>query len=208
MKKVTKMKCPVCGHEFEVTPGRLKNAKYTPVCSRKCLYEGRKQDIIKREVEKPYNVTEEGRKAWREAAKKRIGKLYKPPVKFVCETCGKEVTIPRGKMCPARKLRFCSPKCASIGNSGENNASWRGGHEPYYGPNWQRQRRKARKRDNYACQDCGLTEEEANKHLDIHHKIPFRFFNGNYEKANELSNLVTLCRSCHRKAEAEIQHLE
>lgn len=43
--------------------------------------------------------------------------------------------------------------------------------------------------------------------LHVHHVRPFRDFgylpgrNSNYKQANELDNLVTLCPSCHRRAE-------
>ncbi|WP_083443600.1 HNH endonuclease [Ornithinibacillus contaminans] len=52
---------------------------------------------------------------------------------------------------------------------------------------------KVRKRDNYTCQDCGITEEEYGSQLSVHHIIPFRKCNGDWKKANELSILVTLC---------------
>jgi 5-methylcytosine-specific restriction endonuclease McrA len=78
--------------------------------------------------------------------------------------------------------------------TGPKNPFWRGGYEPYYGPNWFEQREKALKRDNYTCQKCGARGD------DVHHIIPFRKFGlANYLKANELSNLITLCKSCHGK---------
>jgi predicted HNH restriction endonuclease len=40
--------------------------------------------------------------------------------------------------------------------------------------------------------------------LDVHHIVPFRTFKGDWRKANELSNLITLCRNCHRKAEVSL----
>ena len=71
-----------------------------------------------------------------------------------------------------------------------------------YGPNWPRQRNQARARDGYRCQLCGLPEQD-HQH-DVHHKIPFRQFDS-YETANRLSNLVTLCRTCHRRAETAVR---
>ena len=192
--------CPVCGAKFQRYPATLKRAKYTVVCSRACLYKGRSLGIIGREVQRPYQVTKEGRRAWRESAKRRLGQLRKPPIVFTCETCGKEVTIPRGKVAPARRLRFCSHECANIGLQGDGNPAWRGGHKRYYGPNWRAQRRAARKRDNYTCQRCGKTTKEAKRSLDVHHIIPFNQFES-YETANQLENLVTLCHSCHQYTE-------
>lgn len=83
---------------------------------------------------------------------------------------------------------------------GENHPNWKGGHEPYYGPNWRMQRKKARARDNYTCQACD--EKEDGHELDVHHITPFREFGlENYKKANQLDNLTTLCHSCHIKVE-------
>lgn len=71
-----------------------------------------------------------------------------------------------------------------------------------YGPNWPEQRQKARARDNYRCQVCGRPES-GNSH-DVHHKIPFRQFDS-YREANQLGNLITLCRPCHRRAELSVK---
>lgn len=73
-----------------------------------------------------------------------------------------------------------------------------------YGPNWQQQRQLALARDHHACRTCGATGGM----LHVHHIRPFREFgyvpgeNDHYRAANQLDNLVTLCPSCHRQAEA------
>ena len=67
-----------------------------------------------------------------------------------------------------------------------------------YGSKWKSIAEKVRKRDEHECQHCGVIEQE--KKFDVHHKIPFKQF-ASVEKANQLSNLITLCPSCHRKAE-------
>jgi DEAD/DEAH box helicase domain-containing protein len=75
-----------------------------------------------------------------------------------------------------------------------------------YGPNWEPQRDAARARDGYRCRQCGAPE--AGREHDVHHLAPFRSFgyvprmNENYRLANDLDNLITLCRACHRRAEA------
>ena len=82
-----------------------------------------------------------------------------------------------------------------------------------YGPNWSQQRRKVLERDGYRCRTCGggasnLSIEEKGILLHIHHIRPFRDYgyipgvNENYRQANEIDNLITLCPSCHRRAEA------
>jgi DEAD/DEAH box helicase domain-containing protein len=100
-----------------------------------------------------------------------------------------------------------------------------------YGPNWDEQRNTARARDGYRCRQCGTPEppsrrgtiapeakrsgggdggegERPFRQHDVHHLTPFRSFgyvpglNENYRLANDLDNLITLCRACHRRAEA------
>jgi DEAD/DEAH box helicase domain-containing protein len=71
-----------------------------------------------------------------------------------------------------------------------------------YGPEWESIRDLVRARDNYICQMCGTPEVVRTHH--IHHKIPFRMF-GSPEQANQLSNLITLCPSCHRRIEVSVR---
>lgn len=95
--------------------------------------------------------------------------------------------------------------------SGPDHPAWKGGYDPYYGPNWQEQREKALRRDNYRCVDCGITNEEHKQKfgraLTCHHVTPIREFKQKYdapewwERANELENLVTLCDPHHDKWE-------
>jgi DEAD/DEAH box helicase domain-containing protein len=76
-----------------------------------------------------------------------------------------------------------------------------------YGPNWDEQRRKARARDGYRCTQCNAPERENQQH-DVHHIKPFRDFgyvrgkNQAYREANQLDNLLTLCRACHQAVES------
>jgi hypothetical protein len=89
------------------------------------------------------------------------------------------------------------------------------GYEPYrnpdeagdplrYGPNWPQQRERALDRDDHECQDCGRTDAEHREQdsggLHVHHVTKLREFEDTSE-ANRLSNLVTLCRSCHSDRE-------
>ena len=78
-----------------------------------------------------------------------------------------------------------------------------------YGPDWQKTRDRVRARDGYKCQVCG-TPETTRQH-DVHHKVPFRSFvrvgstEPAYQQANRLDNLITLCPSCHKKAEENVR---
>ncbi len=70
-----------------------------------------------------------------------------------------------------------------------------------YGKNWDKLRKYIRARDEFTCQHCGKTEGE--KAFHVHHKIPFKRFS-DPKKANDPDNLITLCPSCHRKAERSL----
>ena len=70
-----------------------------------------------------------------------------------------------------------------------------------YGPYWNRLRQKILLRDNYTCRNCGKTFEVSELH--VHHLQPFRTF-ADPAMANQASNLVTLCASCHHKAEINV----
>jgi DEAD/DEAH box helicase domain-containing protein len=85
-----------------------------------------------------------------------------------------------------------------------------------YGPEWPATRDAVRQRDGYRCQGCGTLEMAGRQH-DVHHKVPFRAFVADearreglpvalaWEVANRLDNLVTLCQSCHHRAESGIR---
>lgn len=66
------------------------------------------------------------------------------------------------------------------------------------GDAWARRAAETKARDNHTCQGCGATD----KPLEAHHKIPIRKWAGDKGEGNELSNLVSLCRSCHKQADA------
>ena len=60
-----------------------------------------------------------------------------------------------------------------------------------YGPGWKRLSNEAKQRDGNKCVNCG----RSNCRLAAHHIVPL-----GSGGTNTLSNLVTLCSSCHRKA--------
>lgn len=83
--------------------------------------------------------------------------------------------------------------------SGEDHYAWNPDAEQIdYGDNWPEMRRKARERDGNTCQRCGF--EPDGGHLDVHHIRPVKRFDVP-EDANTFDNLITVCRSCHRKIE-------
>jgi len=111
---------------------------------------------------------------------------------------------------PARDTKLCSREChgkyISQIQSGDGHPNWKGGKINYYGKNWQQQREKARERDEYKCQDCGVCEQELQRQLDVHHIKPLHDYRDGsddewWKGANKLNNLITLCQSCHKKWE-------
>ncbi len=85
-----------------------------------------------------------------------------------------------------------------------------------YGPRWTETRNAARARDGYHCQICNAPETPGRPH-HVHHRVPLRAFTANpalrgdlpaemaWVVANRLDNLVTLCPSCHHRAEAGVR---
>lgn len=69
-----------------------------------------------------------------------------------------------------------------------------------YGGDWEDIRQDVLDRDNHTCQGCATPEDELERPLEAHHIQGFRTF-ADSENANELENLVALCRTCHNRWE-------
>lgn len=120
-----------------------------------------------------------------------------------CETCGAAVKKTRYYL-KNNEHNFCDQKCYF---EWMRSGALRSPDTIYtieYGPNWHYQRRAARARDDYTCRSCGMSEEEhkrrTGRRLEVHHIKKARLFD-DYKERNHLSNLMTLCRSCHTKWE-------
>lgn len=94
----------------------------------------------------------------------------------------------------------------SVAFSGAKHPAWLGGRSLHRGESWKRSRMIALRRDQFRCQHCGMTQKEHKRRwgsgLEVHHIVPYRFFD-DHLVANRLDNLVSLCVSCHKKAEQE-----
>ena len=110
--------------------------------------------------------------------------------KYFCIDCKKEIRNIYAKRCPECLIKF---------NIGENNPNWKGGRsfEPYSHEFNKELKEQIRKRDNYICQNCSMTEEEhlivVGKELSVHH------IDYNKENCNK-NNLITTCLWCNSRA--------
>lgn len=96
------------------------------------------------------------------------------------------------------------PVAADNQPRGQDHYLWTEDSDPRYGKSWSKQRERCLDRDSHKCQRCGITSEEHQEtvgvDLHVHHITPAREFDDHKER-NKLSNLVTLCASCHIKWE-------
>ena len=80
---------------------------------------------------------------------------------------------------------------------GELNHAWKGGKEirkeRYYSVEYRQWRKNVFERDEYICQDCG---DDKGGNLEAHH---IKEFSKYPELGLELSNGITLCKTCHEK---------
>lgn len=163
--------CAVCNKNVYIRPYLIKLG-YGKFCSAKC-----------------YGI-------WQ--SKNRVGRnnpSFKEKIRVTCNYCKSEIELfpYRAK----QKLHFCNRKCLYSYRKehgwcgGEDNGCWLGGNTQYRGKNWQAQKNKVIERDGYKCQNCNNTTS-----LTVHHIIPFHLFD-DYKKANEIDNLITLCKWCH-----------
>lgn len=118
-------------------------------------------------------------------------------IEVECEFCGSDVEKNKSQLDENQERYYCGYQCQ---------ADWRkenintGSHD--YGETWYSQRRKALRRADHECEDprCNRTECQNGNSLEVHHIVPFRTFNSS-EVANDLDNLLVLCREHHNEIE-------
>ena len=71
-----------------------------------------------------------------------------------------------------------------------------------YGPDWSNLRETILQRDKNTCQICGKSGDIDPLH--VHHKEPLRSF-PSFIEANQISNLITVCLRCHKRAESVVR---
>ncbi|SFR71207.1 HNH endonuclease [Halogeometricum rufum] len=132
-----------------------------------------------------------------------------------CETCGASKTLSEYEKA-TRDVTFCSKKCRSAyfseRFSGSNHPNWKEDpRQHYYGANWEEQRSKRIALDGRECFSCGISDKKHqniySNSLHVHHIVPRSEFRGegrlDWEQANKLTNLVSLCSSCHSRLEGK-----
>ena len=205
--------CPTCHAVFEPKGGRGHPRSFCScACRNKANIDGKKRRAFTCEgcgqvfstwtYRRPRFCSRLCSNRW--AAKQPKPAARVPPVRLHCARCGKPYSVKRGYFA-LRGSRFCSLKCrydgASVERRGAGNPHWKGGlSKDDYGPNWSRQSRRVKRRDG-GCRACGY-KAGGSRFLDVHHIIPFRSFGDDYERANQLSNLIELCRPCHALVES------
>jgi hypothetical protein len=189
-----KIACEQCGETFTVQRDKVKERRF---CSRNCVDEWRSETFVDDEHHRYNRVT------------------------VTCDNCGDEVERPPS-LVEGSERNFCDADCRAevvgdelsvrrrgesnpmYGKTGEEHPNWSGGYNQNYGEGWNQARRQAVDRDDYQCQDCGMSRDEHydeyGADLEVHHIQPFRTFE-DAAKANQLSNLVTLCTNCHVERE-------
>lgn len=126
---------------------------------------------------------------------------YETKVEVHCSNCNAEMLVHPVKV-RQNKHHYCSIECRAEYIRGKNNPAYvhGEGRHIYYGTNWKAARGKALKRDCNTCQHCGKQPKNT-RNLHVHHIVKAGLFD-NREEANDLFNLITLCQTCHKKAEA------
>lgn len=198
--------CRVCGKAFYVIPSNKKRGKGV-YCSKECMAIGYKTSV-------PIICDYCGKQFMRNVS--HIKKGYKKSYcskhchnmdkvvgnNAVCEQCGNGFYVMDYEKKKGQG-RYCSPRCAGIAKRRSDttlkqiirtcnlNKIW---HDSII------------KRDNYRCQACGISSES--RSIEVHHIIPmsmiFDIYNidteekaHNCNKLWDISNGISLCRSCH-----------
>jgi 5-methylcytosine-specific restriction endonuclease McrA len=101
--------------------------------------------------------------------------------------------------------KYCKRSCfhAHGQKRGHEAPDYVGGPKTYRGRGWLEARAKVVADQSGNCADCGV---HVGARIAVHHITPFRCFPSAAE-ANQRSNLVGLCQSCHMRHEAGVSRL-
>lgn len=188
-------KCKVCKITFYRRPKENSSDwKARKFCSLKCAYIGRKSTKGRKCSEETKN----------KMSKSKLGNKFWLGKKHTKETRKKMSLARKGKKprlgkTHTKETKLLISKHRKNKCLGKNNPRYIDGRSflPYTTEFNQDLKDKIRKRDNYTCQNCSMTEEEHliifGTNLHIHHIDYIK------ENCNEI-NLMTLCRQCNLRA--------
>jgi len=111
---------------------------------------------------------------------------------YYCLDCGRRVSDYRCKRCSscAKKEQFKDPKNHPFYIDGRS-------FIPYPRIFNSKLKEEIRKRDNYTCQNCGMTEEE---HIIVYGRV-LHVHHIDYNRENCIkTNLISLCQGCNLRA--------
>ena len=175
------LNCKHCGKPFYRPPSR----QIGGFCSHKCHGESKRL---------PETITCPkcgGPKAWgAEVCNPCWGKSRRLGQFHPCGQCGKDVWKSPAQLAAVSRIYgvFCSQKCFGLSTRGEQHLQYvNGSSTVLYPADFYAARPKVRKRENHCCFLCSKKLR-----LDVHH-IDRDTMN------NDMSNLVALCRTCHRQ---------
>jgi 5-methylcytosine-specific restriction endonuclease McrA len=195
-------KCQQCGQQFRTSPSRIKLGNR--FCSFECRCQSQRVRVEVKclQCEKEFKVRPSeiahGRGKYCSVQCKTLGK--KKRIIHNCDYCGKPVETLTARLKEDRR-KYCSTECSGLGHRGSKSHHWQGGVSHNYGSNWREQSKLVRQRDDNTCQYCRRKQRNGERKFPIHHIVKRRDFNGDYEAANALSNLILLCHNCHKPAE-------
>lgn len=168
--------CDYCGKKTKRLTKDFNDAEHNHFCSRECWRE------------------------WLRANPPACGAARRNRITSACKECGATIEFTPSQLNFKGYGTFCSRACTGRWYAREKygERALRHRKRQSYGPGWKPQRRKARERDNYTCQRCGIGEDELGRQLAVHHIKPLRKFTGeNRRAAHDLDNLICLCQHCH-----------
>lgn len=167
-----KTKCMLCGKEFEYYPSNKEGVYCTS-----CVSEA--DGILPQK------------------------KSTSAKLKVECRNCGSKIERYPYEVDDVSYGSFCDLECygewLSNNVTADRHHQWEGG-KLQYGSGWWQTRQAALERDDYQCQHCGASSDEIGRNPDVHHIVPVRNFE-HPESAHTLDNVISLCRSCHRRVE-------
>jgi 5-methylcytosine-specific restriction endonuclease McrA len=121
--------------------------------------------------------------------------------KYYCIDCRTEINhgYKRCHTCAGKHIWITSKKLKNRDYFGKNNPNYKGGlsNKPYSLEFNDTLKYQIRTRDNFECQNCGMTEEE---HLSVLGTVLIVHHIDYDKQHNKENNLLTLCNQCNGRA--------